>query len=126
MKLMNFCFICALILMMGSLELISTEPYPKPNFGKPFLDKPRELEGEEGKANYMVIKYGIDVDFSWDELDGVSFVMDGNQIQEQIRISAGTKIEIHFSSARDYIGNFFQAHDRNYGNIISVDLSNFD
>ena len=123
---MNFSFICAMIFMMGSLDLIHTEPYPKSNFEKHFLNKPRKLEGEEGKTNYMVIKYGIDVDFSWDELDGVSFVMDGNQIQEQIRISAGTKIEIHFSSARDGLADFFRSHDRNYGNIISVDLSNFD
>ena len=65
MKVMNFSFICALILMMGSLGLIQTEPHPKLNFRKPILDKPRRLEGDEGLTNYILVKYGKNVDFSW-------------------------------------------------------------
>ena len=51
---MNFNFICTLIFMIGPLDLIRAEPYPKLSFGKPFLDKRRELE----ETNYIVVKYG--------------------------------------------------------------------
>ena len=129
MKDMNFSFICALILMMGSLGLIQTEPHPKLNFRKPLLDKPRRLEGDEGLTNYILVKYGKNVDFSWTELVGVSFYMNGAQIYQGIEptsISAGTKIEIRFSSAQESLEGFFKTYDGNYESIISVDLSNFD
>ena len=129
MKDMNFSFICALILLMGSLALIQTKPYPKLNFRKLLLDKPRELEGDEGLTNYILVKYGKNVDFSWTEPVGVSFYMNGNQIHQGVEatsISAGTKIEIRFASAQESLEGFFNTYDGNYESIIYTDLSNFD
>ena len=117
---MNFSFICSLIFMIGFLELIRTEPYPKLNFWNPFHDKLRRL----GNANYIVIKYKNDVNFSWNS--NGKFVMNGNEISKGTLIPAGTKLEIYFDYQISSLEFFFSNADQNYQHIISVDFSNID
>ena len=121
MKAMNFSFICSLIFMIGFLELIRTEPYPKLNFWNPFHDKLRRL----GNANYIVLKYKNDVNLSWNS-NVRRFVMNGNQISLGTLIPAGTKVEIYFDYQMSSLSVFLTSTDQNYQKIISVDFSNID
>lgn len=70
---MNFCFIFAMIFMMGSLDLIHAEPYSKSNLEKSFLNKPRGLKDK----NCFEIIYG----------DGGTFSLNGGGIPPFIQDS---------------------------------------
>ena len=122
MKLMNFSFICAMIFMMGSLDLIHTEPYPEPNLGKPFLVKPRKLQ----QSNYIVIKYNSNVNFKDNDKEGIIFKVNGKAISPGTTVPSGTKIEIHLSTPQESLSNFFSQKVPNCNQITLIDLSKFD
>ena len=122
MKLMNFSFICAMIFMMGSLDLIHTEPYPESNLGMPFFDKPRKLQ----QSNYIVIKYNSNVKFYDNDKEEIIFKVNGNAISPGTTVPSGTKIEIHLSTPQKSLSNFFSQNVPNCNQITLIDLSKFD
>lgn len=88
MKEITFSFISALIFMMGSLNLIQTEPYSKLNFWKPLLNKPRKLEGG---TNYIAMVYEKTIGLSWKGGNVEKIVVNGTHVVGNIRIPAGAK-----------------------------------
>ena len=122
MKLINFSFIYAMILMVVSLNLIHTEPNPKLNLGKLFPNKPRKLEGN----NYVVIEYGSEVTFDSPGNDYFTFKIDGIAISAGTNVPSGTKVEIDFSSKASDLESFFEYMIPEAGKITSIDFSKFD
>ena len=122
MKLMNFSFIFALIFMMGSLDLIHTEPYPKLNLEKPFLNKARKLSP---KCNGCIrIIYGSNATFSYKGSSSPTITMDGTNIgNEEKAVTDGTIIDIKGIVFSQEIIYFFKNYIGDYNKIKLIDLS---
>ena len=122
MKLMNFSFIFALIFMMGSLDLIHTEPYPKLNLEKPFLNKARKLSP---KCEVCIrIIYGNNATFSYKGSSSPTITMDGVNIgYGEKAVTDGTIIDIEGIIFSDGVINFFKDHIGDYNKIKLIDFS---
>ena len=122
MKLMNFSFIFALIFMMGSLDLIHTEPYPKLNLEKPFLNKARKLSPKCDDCIRII--YGSDATFSYKGSSSPTIIMDGADIgYEEKAVTDGTIIDIKGLVFSNEINYFFKNHIGDYNKIKLIDLS---
>ena len=122
MKLMNFSFIFALIFMMGSLDLIHTEPYPKLNLEKPFLNEARKLSPKcEGCIRII---YGSDATFSYKGSSSPTITMAGVNIgYEERAVTDGTIIDIKGIAFSNEIIYFFKNYIGDYNKIKLIDLS---
>ena len=121
MKLMNFSFIFALIFMMGSLDLIHTEPYPKLNLEKPFLNKARKLS--QKCDGCIRIIYGSDATFCYNGSSSPTITMDGANIgYEEKAVTDGTIIDIKGIVFSEEIIYFFKNHIGDYNKIKLIDL----
>ena len=103
--------------MIGSLDLIRTEPYQKQNF-----EKPRRLQ----ETQSIYIKYGENITVNLNT-DGVYVDANADPSNGNV-INAGQVLTIEFSAESEIhnaeITNFFQNFDTNYKSITYVDLSN--
>ena len=125
MKEVNF-IICVLIFMIGSLNLIRTEPYPTLDFSKPLLDKQRRLQEDE---NYMIIylkEENNTFNFENNYKDYIKNIKSGETEISKDKLSSETKVSsklrIFFSSPLQTLENFF----KDVTNIVSVDLSHLN
>ena len=135
----NFVIYIMMILLNPAFYIYGK---PLPKFSKHQTDKEsldkknqRNLQSEEYDS-YIVIHYRNESNypngFKNDFRNNISFIInrrDNSTLtdQDELNITAGTEIEIHFNSSVKNMENFFsQILDKNMANVVSIDFSNFD